>query len=1039
MKKILRYLCTSVLLMTGSLYPVCAQKTAIYDMPDAEFRDAQELFNKEKFGAAEQKFLNVVKATKGQISELSAQSEYYAAMCALELFNSDAEYLVVQYIRNHPEHTRVYNAWYQLARFQFRNKKYTEAMSTFEKVDQYKLNDDEKNEYNFKNGYCAFMLGDYEKAKKSFFEVKDKESKYAAGAIYYFAHIAYSEKNYETALKSFKRITNDEVYGRFAPYYITQIYYMQGKYDELLQVAPALLDSATSKRAPEIAHMIGDAYYKTQRYGDAIPYMEMYMDKNAGNATRDDFYVMGYSYYQTNDPDNAIIWFRKVNTDPADSLSQATLYQIGDCNLQNGEKIAALNYFNMAYKLGIDPVISENALFNYSKLAYETSYNPYNEAINSFQKYINEYPASTHLDEAYEYLSNLYISTRNYKDALQSLENIKKRDAKLNSAYQKVSYFRGVELFTNSAFNDAILHFNKSLKVPMDQGITAQATYWRGEAYYRQEAWDSALVNYQKFLRSPGAFGLPEFNLANYNAGYCWFKKKDYASALTAFRKFLGGVKNENENIVNDANLRAGDCFFMTKDYNSAIDFYDKSIAMKLNDNDYALYQKALAYGPLGKFENKAAVLAELAQKFPNSNYADDALYEAADTWQNLGKNDKAVELYNNLMRDYPDCAFISKAMLGLGLIYWNEGKDDLAMNTLKEVVTKYRGTPEARSALEPLKNIYVEANRVNEFFDLLKDQGQSVENLVQDSLTFFAAQNLYMKGQCDDAVRGFTNYINSFPEGQFAIDANFYRSECQYSAGNFDDALKGYEYVTLKPVTLYLESSLLKAAGINFEKKNYKAALDYYTRLSQTAEYKENVITAQTGIMRCNSLLLQYNEAIAGARQLLLTEKLSAELQTEAHITIARSALAIDSVSVAVAEFSTVSKMTKSELGAEAKWNLAYIQYILGNYEESEKAAFDLINQVPSYDYWIAKSFILLADDYVKLGNNRQAKYTLQSIIDNYEGADLVKQAQDKMNVILENEKQEELKKQQMQQQPDGSDKPNGDDHQDVTDPNKF
>ena len=50
-----------------------------------------------------------------------------------------------------------------------------------------------------------------------------------------------------------------------------------------------------------------------------------------------------------------------------------------------------------------------------------------------------------------------------------------------------------------------------------------------------------------------------------------------------------------------------------------------------------------------------------------------------------------------------------------------------------------------------------------------------------------------------------------------------------------------------------------------------------------------------------------------------------------------------------------------------------------------------------------------------------------------------MVKQAQDKMNVILDNEKQEELKKQQMQQQPDGSDKPNGDDHQDVTDPNKF
>jgi TolA-binding protein len=43
----------------------------------------------------------------------------------------------------------------------------------------------------------------------------------------------------------------------------------------------------------------------------------------------------------------------------------------------------------------------------------------------------------------------------------------------------------------------------------------------------------------------------------------------------------------------------------------------------------------------------------------------------------------------------------------------------------------------------------------------------------------------------------------------------------------------------------------------------------------------------------------------------------------------------------------------------------------------------------MPNYDYWVAKTFILLADNYVKLKDNFQAKATLQSIIENYKGND--------------------------------------------------
>ena len=70
--------------------------------------------------------------------------------------------------------------------------------------------------------------------------------------------------------------------------------------------------------------------------------------------------------------------------------------------------------------------------------------------------------------------------------------------------------------------------------------------------------------------------------------------------------------------------------------------------------------------------------------------------------------------------------------------------------------------------------------------------------------------------------------------------------------------------------------------------------------------------------------------------------------------------------------------------------------------YKTSTKTCFDLINNMPSYDYWVAKAFILLADNYVALKDNLQAKSTLLSIIDNYDGKDdIVPTAKEKLEKI--------------------------------------
>ena len=92
-----------------------------------------------------------------------------------------------------------------------------------------------------------------------------------------------------------------------------------------------------------------------------------------------------------------------------------------------------------------------------------------------------------------------------------------------------------------------------------------------------------------------------------------------------------------------------------------------------------------------------------------------------------------------------------------------------------------------------------------------------------------------------------------------------------------------------------------------------------------------------------------------------------------------------------ATKEFNYVVSNTKTVAAAEAKYNVANLEYLRGNYKASQKTCFELINKLGDYDYWVAKTFILLADNYVRLKDIFQAKSTLQSVIENYKGNDEV------------------------------------------------
>ncbi len=456
---------------------VSAQKTAIFLDKDELYKTGIELFDKKQYTSAQKSFDEyVLKATS---SVLKTDAQFYAAACGVELFHKDGEWRMKQFIEKHPESLKKNLAWFYLGKSNFRKKKYKETIEYLEKTEGSKLNKEDLAEMQFKRGYSYLMEGNLEKAKTDLAEIKDKDNKYMNPAIYYFSHISYTEKNYGTALQGFNKLVNNETFGSVVPYYITQIYFIQGKYETVTQTAPQLLnDSANIQKADEINRMIGESYYNLKKYSDALVYLKK--TNLASDLNPQGNYALGYCYYKTNDCPNAIKQFEKATT-PKDSISQSAWYHMADCYMKQGDKLKAKNAFYSAYQLNYDKKIEEDALFSFAKISYELDFSPYNEAVKAFTKYLKEYPTSPRKDECYTFLINVYSTTRNYDLAIKSIESMGTIDPILKYTYQKLIYFKGVDAFNNDKFDEAEKQFKKSQAQNTDLVLNALNQYWMGE------------------------------------------------------------------------------------------------------------------------------------------------------------------------------------------------------------------------------------------------------------------------------------------------------------------------------------------------------------------------------------------------------------------------------------------------------------------------------------------------------------------------------------------------------------------------------
>lgn len=1014
MKSHLTIIITIILIY--STVPVFGQANQAQTDVSKDYRQGVELFEKGKYNLSIKYFERFIQSQQSAIAVSSIEinnSMFYLAVAAKYSDSPLAEKLLLDYIEQYPGADKVYAAYFHLGGLYFDKKNYKDAIRYYDLTEQKALSSHQSDELLFNKAFSHFALKDFKRAYQGFIPiVRNSKSKHYEDAVYYAGLSAYYLENYSQALEHFQLLDESRKYRNTIPYYIASIQFESKQYDDLIAyIVPKLESNNRLKYTNQIKKLLGNVYFEKEDYQAS----EKYLSESIRALTRisqEDYYQLGYVYFENGAYDKAIVQLEKL-TAQDNKMVQNAMFLLGQSYNQIGNKADAKAAFQQASRMKYDASITEESLLSIAKITYEQS--NYTEALSLLREFIKDYPKSPLNSEAQNLLADVFFKTRAYEEAISIIEGMKSMNSQIKASYQKMTFYRAMEYYSNDQLYKADEYLDKSLTFTAETSLEALAYYWKADIAHVNGRYDESNSWLTKFNSIASSISIEHSSRVSpgtgfYLQGYNSYKKRDFVSAQILFSKAMDRLKEEQDQVVQktiypDAIMRLADSYYMQKKYKEALTQYQKVLNTQAKGVDYAAYQSAMIKGLIGDVNGKTDGLAKVFAEYPSSTYADDALFELGNTYNNVGKSSEAINTLRNLTKTYPKSAFVPYAYNRIGLIQYNQGNVDDALASYQHVIKYYGKTGAVQEALIAVRDVYITKGDPDGYFELMRQHpGAMVSTSTQDSIVYQVAENQYLKGDYTQAVKGFDAYLNTYSNGAFVLQARFYRGESKYFSGNQVGALTDYEYIIKQYTNKFTETALQRAATISFNQKNFAESAKYYEQIREVARTEDVRNNAVLGAMRSYFKSNNFSKAIEYANQAYGINGLSEMIQVEATYYKGIAQYNLGNLKEAGSNLKSVVKRINNEWAAESQYILAVISYHSNQLKEAEALCFELISDYPSYPEWMVRTYILLSDIYVNQEDYFKAKVTLQSVVDTYNNQDeLYQEAVKKLEKVKE------------------------------------
>jgi tetratricopeptide (TPR) repeat protein len=974
--------------------------------PEKNYKEAKEYFIKDEYSLAYPLLKPLLdqyhENTQSSHSYLNQDIEYYYLVCGLKLNQQLAEASAKRFIEAANNEPRQQMMSYHLARYYYTKNDYARAVVYYERAGYDNLSNNEIADAKFELAYSYFMVNQFDQAKPLFNEIHQlPENKYYNDANYYYGYLSYRDKDYSEALSSFKKVESIPKYQGLVPYYLTQIYYFQGKKDEALRSGEKALAQNDVNNRKELNLLMGQIYFEKKEFKKALPLLEAYVN-SSDKVSKEIMYELSYCYYDANQVDKAIEGFKQLSNEK-DSLGQNSMYLLGDLYLRTNQKVNARNAFKYSADNSSNRLQQEISRFNYAKLSYELGYQ--DVALNSINNFLDLYPSSVYAGEAKEILINILANTNNYAEALRMYQSFESPTPTMLRIYPKILFGRATELINDQKLNEADDLLTKIINDPYAGNVLPFANFWKGEIAYRLNRYEDAIRFMNTYLQSGGIQGEANPTDARYVLGYSNLNLENYSKAIENFKQVTSSVSSQSSALTQDAYVRTADSYFMLKNFATAKSMYQNIINSGLAQSDYALYQVALING-INNPAEKIKTFNELIQRFPESDLVAESYLQIANSYMLQEKFRDAIPYLNKVLNIKSAASLYPTIYLKRGLSNYNLNNNQEALKDYQKLISLYPQSNEADEALDNMKNIYVEMGRPNDYVDFVKDAGKVISISEADSLTYAAGELKYTNNDCAGAITAFNNYLTKYPQGAYTLEANFFISECYSKTKDWQNAIKGYEAVINQGSSRFAERAALAISRIYyFELHDYAKAKTTFSKLKEFATTPENELEALRGLTRSYYQTQDFAEANNTAKELLTKKGLSTDDKAIANLVLAKSLQTQNNCEAAIDAYKQVAAINKSAWGAEARYEIANCYFTLNQLPTAEKAALEVIKVTGSYDLWVAKAYILLGDIYLKEKDYFNAKATYKSVADNATIPELKKQAQEKLDQAISEE----------------------------------
>ncbi|UII19205.1 tetratricopeptide repeat protein [Fulvivirga ligni] len=977
-------------------FHVSAQNTLYQTNENELYRKGLDLLDKSNYTAARENFEKFIAVTDDDIKK--ANAEYYVAFCALNLYNPDGEKLISDFIKENEHNPRAISAYFDLGNFYFSQGNHKKAIEYLSKVRLSALPMKERDETRFKLGYSHFARQEFDDALRYFNPIKNENNPYSAASSYYAGYVEYEKGQYDQAVIDLQRAEKNDSYRAVVPGMIAKVYYKQKRYDDLIKYSDQVMASGKASQT-DFYLLTADAYFNKENYSKASELYAKYSDK-IQNPPVDVRYRIGFTNYRLGNNEVAITNLKQAASE-RDSVGIYASYYLGILYLKEGNKLYALTAFDNARRNKISADLREEGAYQYGKINYDLERS--GEAIQAFEEFIQTYPNSKHSDEVNDLLSEVYLNSNNYNLAIDHIEKMNFANQSLRKVYQKATFYKGAELFNQGNYAQAVEFFNESLKYPMEPEYKAMANLWTAEAYSVGLKYEESIPYYQAIINDSYAKNTAHGLKARYGLGYAYYNTKQYSDALKQFKAYVNALENStNKEYYDDALLRLADCYYVSKFYKDALTYYQRAIRYNKVDNDYAHLQAGTVMGLENNAEGAKEEYDYIIKNYPQSRHYDDALFQKAQLSFENGNYEQAAKDFTNLMARKPSSQFIPYAYMRRASAYYNLKEYDKSIADYKKILDEYTTHSAAKEVLLPLQEVLNLTSRSGEFDQYLaKFKKANPENKSLDNVEYETAKNQYFNQAYRKAISSFSEYLKSYPDNANADEARYYIAESYYRLAEFEPALDVYNQLLSEGRFKQVSRVVDRIAEIEFRSKRYENAVYFYYKLVSLANTKKEQYYGWAGLMESYYYMGKYDSVKHYANVILERGNVNISSQNKASLYLGKAAYGQGDLEGAKDEFINTLNTAKDQNGAEAQYLLSKIFYENKNYQQSIESLIDLNQNFTSYQEWVGKSFLMLADNYVAMKDYFQAKGTLNSIIENFPLEDTKQKAREKLKVV--------------------------------------